>query len=384
MYAGDFLAISKLIYKIGLELKKNPESASDYQHLLIELESLDRALKQLQRIKPAHHELGRLEGIRALATTCQRPLEEFLAKIEKFEEHLGSWRVKGNPLSRFSRRLQWSIKYKEDVEELRAKLAPNIATITILLMTQTTDTLSKAESDRFEIAQQLGRKLSFQRTSLAGLKQTALNIATTQARLEAGLTNLAAGGAAQDQEFSSLQSKADELLKDSIAHDLHLNNQNAILEDIQGSGIAIDAQTRETHAVATAIHQSVTNTQATVSSVLDLVLDIMSAVTAGISKMQDITELIAQMVTLTTRFTVEMREMMGRLLQAFWDIQTQLARLERFLPRQIDLPVVRFRDAFNEMRSLPYDLCRQWQVSVDHFWPLQSLTMDRHSKVLSL
>jgi hypothetical protein len=109
---GDFLAISKLIYKIGLELKKNPESASDYQHLLIELESLDRALKQLQRIKPAHHELRRLEGIRALAVTCQRPLEEFLAKIEKFEEHLGSWKVTGNRLSRFGRRLQWSSNTK--------------------------------------------------------------------------------------------------------------------------------------------------------------------------------------------------------------------------------------------------------------------------------
>ena len=363
---GDFLAISKLIYKIGLELKKNPESASDYQLLLIELESLDRALKQLQRIKPAHHDLRRLEGIRALAITCQRPLEEFLAKIEKFEEHLGSWKVKGNRLSRFGRGLQWSIKYKEDVEELRARLTPNVATITVLLMTQTVDALSKAESDRFEIARHLRRKFSFQRTSLTHLRQTTLNISTAQVRLEAELTNLAAGGTAQDQEFSSLQLKADELLKDSIAHELHLNNQDAILEDIRDSGNAINAQTRETHAVATAIHQSVAGTQATATFVLGLALDIMIAITAGISKMQDITKLIAQMITLTTRFTVEMRETMRRLLQEFWDTQTRLARLERFLPRQIDLPVVRFRDAFNEMRSLPYDLSRQWHVSMEN------------------
>jgi hypothetical protein len=90
----------------------------------------------------------------------------------------------------------------------------------------------------------------------------------------------------------------------------------------------------------------------------------MSAVTAGISKMQEITELTAQMIRLTARFTIEMREMMGRLLQVFWDIQIRLARLERFIPRQIDLPVVRFRDALNETRSLPYDLSRQWQVSI--------------------
>jgi len=103
-------AISKFIYKIGLELKKNPKSAPDYQHLLIELETLDRALKLLQCIKPAQHELRRLEGIRALASTCQRPLEEFLAKIEKFEEHLGSWNASNHQFSELTRRLQWSMK----------------------------------------------------------------------------------------------------------------------------------------------------------------------------------------------------------------------------------------------------------------------------------
>ena len=114
-----------LIYKIGLELKKNPDSGPDYRHLLVEPESLDRALKQLQCIRPAHHKLRRLEGIRALASTCQRPLKEFLAKIEKLEEHLGPWGAKCNRLPGFGRRLQWSTKYKEYVKELRAKLARN-------------------------------------------------------------------------------------------------------------------------------------------------------------------------------------------------------------------------------------------------------------------
>jgi hypothetical protein len=216
-------AVSRLIYKIGLELKKNPDSGPDYQHLLVELESLDRALKQLQCIRPAHHKLRRLEGIRALASTYQRPLEEFLAEIEKFEEHLGPWGAKCNRLSGFGRRLQWSTRYKEDVKELRAKLAPNIATITILLMTQTLDTLSKAESDRLEIARDL--------------KQTVLNIATTQARLEAGQTGLTAKTAGQDQELCSLHAKADELLKNDNTHKLHLHDQDNILVDIRENAI---------------------------------------------------------------------------------------------------------------------------------------------------
>jgi len=60
---GDFVVVSKLIYEVALELKKNPESAADYQLQLIELEALDRALKSLERIEPAHHEKRRFEGI---------------------------------------------------------------------------------------------------------------------------------------------------------------------------------------------------------------------------------------------------------------------------------------------------------------------------------
>jgi hypothetical protein len=361
-YAGDLFAVSRLIYKIGTELKRNPDSDSDYQHLLIELESLGRAIKQLQCIKPARHELRRLEGIRALASTCQRPLEEFLAKIEKFEEHLGPRAAKCNYLSGFGRRLQWSTKYKEDVKELRAKLAPNITTITILLMTQTLDTLSKAESDRLEIARELKRQLSSQDTCLADLKQTTLNIATTQAKLKARSASKAVD---QDQQLCYLQSKFDELLKNDNTHNLHLHDQDTILVDIRENAITINSHTRETHEIASAIHQGLTETQGIAGSVLSVALKIMSTVTAGISNLREITELISQMMRLTTRFTIEMREMVGKLLQVFRDIQIQLTQLERFIPRQIDLPVVRFRDAFNETRSLLYDLSRQWQVSIE-------------------
>jgi hypothetical protein len=36
-YAGDLLPSPKFISKIGLKSKKNPDSSSDYQHLLVEL-----------------------------------------------------------------------------------------------------------------------------------------------------------------------------------------------------------------------------------------------------------------------------------------------------------------------------------------------------------
>ena len=44
-----FITVSKLIYQIGAELKRNPESSADYQGLVVELQALDRALKQPNR-----------------------------------------------------------------------------------------------------------------------------------------------------------------------------------------------------------------------------------------------------------------------------------------------------------------------------------------------
>src|SRR5271154_166461 len=113
-------------------------------------------------------------------------------------------------------------------------------------MTQTLETLSKAESDRLEIARELKCKLSSQETCLVDLKRTALNITTTQARLEAGQTGLAAKAAGQDQELCSLHSKADELLKNDNTYKLHLHDQDNILGDIRENAITINADRKST------------------------------------------------------------------------------------------------------------------------------------------
>ena len=105
---GDVLALSKLIYKIVLELKKNSNAAPEFQLLLVELESLDRNLKVLQKIEPVRHELRRLDAIKALALACHRPLEEFLIKTKRFEDDLGACTSRHNRVLGFPRRLQWA------------------------------------------------------------------------------------------------------------------------------------------------------------------------------------------------------------------------------------------------------------------------------------
>jgi hypothetical protein len=102
--------------------------------------------------------------------------------------------------------------------------------------------------------------------------------------------------------------------------------------------------------------------KASIPSLLGRILDLLGVVAAGISNLQSITRLMHQMICLTARFTMEMRETMSRLLQAFWIIQRQLTQLERFMHLRICPPTIVFRDAFNVARSFPYDLSREWRT----------------------
>lgn len=136
---GDFLAVAKLTGKIVSELKdvsllcsralryitdlqQNGAATSRYQDLIIELESLERALSRLYSLKPAEHELVHLEAIRAAASACKRSLQSFLARIEKFEKRLGTGNAKGNGYKGAGRRIQFNVAFEEDVKELSLHL----------------------------------------------------------------------------------------------------------------------------------------------------------------------------------------------------------------------------------------------------------------------
>ena len=104
--------------------------------MTIELESLERALSRLHTLKPVQHELVHLEAIRAAASACKRPLENFLTKLEKFEKRLDTGKAKENRYKGAGRRIQFNVAFDEDVKELRATLASHVLTIITLLMTQ--------------------------------------------------------------------------------------------------------------------------------------------------------------------------------------------------------------------------------------------------------
>lgn len=329
---------------------------------MIELEALDRTLKCLEHLEVGEHGRRRLDGIRALALACQLPLQEFLKRIKKLENCLGSWNANMHSFSAINRRLCWSAKYKDEAKALRARLAPNLATITVLLMTQTVDSLSTAGSNSVRSVQQMNHSFYVNSRTLAALKNSTDRVEATQHILASGQSQFSATALKQDQNLQTLKSKADELIQKNASHSGQLREQTTILKAIQENSVTMESQTRNSLALTTSISEDVSTIKLSIPSILGRTLDLLNTVAYALSSLQDITNLMHRMIELMTRFTVEMRETMAKLLRAFWEIQKQLARLETLMHRRICPPTVIFRDAFNVMRSFPYDLSREWRT----------------------
>lgn len=101
--------------------------------------------------------------------------------------------------------------YKDDVAELQTKLAPKVSTIAILLLTQITDSLARAETDRDSITRQVASKFSEQRTLLAEMDSKTGSILAHQTSLIQTNTELLTETQAQRQDLSDLNVKANDL-----------------------------------------------------------------------------------------------------------------------------------------------------------------------------
>ncbi|RYP12305.1 hypothetical protein DL765_007416 [Monosporascus sp. GIB2] len=322
---GDFLAVGKLIWQIAVELRENGEAAPEYQSLLIELEALERALRRLQTLRPGKHELLQLTSIRATALACQKPLQDFLAKISKFEGRLGTFSAANNRWKGLPRKLQFRIMFKDDVKQLRSALASHVATINLLLMTQAMASISTAEDDRDRLASGLESKILAHRRLLEGING---QVATSLERQQGIKTQLRE----QSSVLDELGKKADQTRK-------QLSGQEASIQEIQTVANHTKEQTK---------------------SILATVTEVLALVTSGLMQLRQITEQLHKMIRICATFTTEMRTVMSKLMELFFSLQTVLQRIDRSLPTRLYLPTVQFTTALGETMALPYQLCQQW------------------------
>ena len=133
---GDFLATARLIRDIISLLRS--ASNSSYQKLILELHGLQRALREIEHLKYPSSQEAELNAIKVAALMCQHPLNEFAAKLKKFEclsVDSGGKLAKKELLKMWGRKLQWGFSMEEEVAKLRAYLVAHVGSLNMRLIT---------------------------------------------------------------------------------------------------------------------------------------------------------------------------------------------------------------------------------------------------------
>ncbi|XXG93972.1 hypothetical protein Hte_000222 [Hypoxylon texense] len=151
---GDFLAVGKLVTDIVSCLKDTGGSRTEYQDLVRELECLQAALIHLDKLtatKTPHD----LTAIKYTALSCRRPLEDFLARIRKYEGSLGIW-SKGNPIKGVIDKIKLPLSHRDEVQRLQTYLSVHVGTINMLLAEHGLETMQlaveKTETNHLQIS----------------------------------------------------------------------------------------------------------------------------------------------------------------------------------------------------------------------------------------
>lgn len=186
---GDFIAVGKLIIDITSCLKDIGGAKNEFQDLISELDCLQKALAHIQRLQHPDNNSspGRAGSIQCAALTCQRPLEEFLAKLKKYEPSLAKqptgplWKA---PLDR----IRFRFGHADEIRNLQGFLSVLVGTINILLAEQGLEAMQldreTSAADREKVKEQLQTTGGLIQRLQSSLAKQARAIMGVQALLE--------------------------------------------------------------------------------------------------------------------------------------------------------------------------------------------------------
>jgi hypothetical protein len=133
---GDFRLFRRgFHYCVGLVAtiaKALNDTKGEYQLVVIELEALERVLRQLEALEPNEANTGHINAVRAMALTCRLPLQDFINKLARFEKSMDPG-ISRNALYTFSRKAQWAVVMPNEVTNFRVTIAAKVASIHLLL-----------------------------------------------------------------------------------------------------------------------------------------------------------------------------------------------------------------------------------------------------------
>ncbi|KAH5050890.1 hypothetical protein HBI37_198680 [Parastagonospora nodorum] len=169
---GDVIAVGKLIKDIVGALQPVGGAKSDYQELVREFQSLDTALRHLDRLEDQTTVPNHVGAIKAAALICRHPLQDFLTRIKKYETSLGPW-SRAHAGKAAKDKLRWALGEKDDIRRLQTYLAIHLGTINTLLLEHGLEQMNLSEKKAEEDVLQTHRKLDAAHTALQNIQKDA-------------------------------------------------------------------------------------------------------------------------------------------------------------------------------------------------------------------
>jgi hypothetical protein len=131
---GDFITGIQLVREVISSLQSCAGSALDYQTLVYELFTLERALLEVKSLRFEDCEAAQLDALKCAATQCQSTIDRFLAKIKKYQPSLNA-QGSGSKVRDGIRKIQWALCNKTDLEVFKAEVRGHAGSINLLLAT---------------------------------------------------------------------------------------------------------------------------------------------------------------------------------------------------------------------------------------------------------
>ena len=157
---GDFLAVGKLIAGITSSLREAGGSKSVYRDVVLELECLQKALVHLDRLQPQDQGSSQhVDSIKYAALSCKRPLEEFLAKLRRYEASLGPRATAGSSWKAPIDKVRFMATQSDEIRKMQSYLSVHVGTLNILLAEYGLETMNlvqeKTAADQVDIKQRI-------------------------------------------------------------------------------------------------------------------------------------------------------------------------------------------------------------------------------------
>lgn len=113
---------------------------AEYQNVVLELQGLQNAFTRLAALEPTESNFQYVNAIRGAALASSLPLQDFLSKLEKFDDAMSPQPSRKPPvMSRVGRRAQYSLFIDDEIKNIRAIVYGNVIRINMMLATHASE-----------------------------------------------------------------------------------------------------------------------------------------------------------------------------------------------------------------------------------------------------